>query len=84
MTDASRLNAKYLTDSGEIKTDVGCEKTYNLLKNPLLDRNVKICVDLVDNQNEKEIKRQMYDQQSRNENSIENKNQFVKTTILNV
>ena len=84
MTDASRLNAKYLTDSGEIKTDVGCEKTYNLLKNPLLDRNDKICIDLIDNQNEQEIKRQMYDQQSRNENSIKNKNQFVKTTILNV
>jgi hypothetical protein len=84
MTDASRLNAKYLTDSGEIKTDVGCEKTYNLLKNPLLDRNDKICIDLVDNQNEREIKRRMYDQQSRNEQSINNKNQFVKTTILNI
>jgi hypothetical protein len=84
MTDASRLNAKYLTDSGEIKTDVGCEKTYNLLKNPLLRKNVNTYSSLLDTHEDRTDHNKIYDRFSRNEQSINNKNQFVKTTILNV
>ncbi len=82
MTDASRQNCKYLTNSGEVKTDLGCEKTYNLIKDPLLDRNEQICIDLVDNQNEREIRRRIYDQHTKNENSIKNKNQFLKKLFV--
>jgi hypothetical protein len=75
MTDASRLNAKYLTDSGEVKTDVGCEKTYNLLKEPLLRKNVNTYSSL-------EYDRHSYDRFSENENSIKNKNQFIKKLFV--
>jgi hypothetical protein len=83
LSDKSRLNAKYITETGEIEIDLGCEKTYNLIKDPLLDRNEKICIDLVDNQNEREIKRRIYDRFSINENSIKNKNQFLKKLFVN-
>jgi hypothetical protein len=82
MTDASRQNCKYLTNSGEVKTDVGCEKTYNLIKDPLLRKNVNIYSDLLDTHEDLTDQNIIYDRFSRNENSINNKNQFVKKLFV--
>ena len=92
MTDKSRLNGKYLTETGEVEVDLGCEKTYNILKNPLLDANDKRFSELREQHVDpktgriKDEERNEYDLKyglhSKNEKMVNNKNQFVNKLFV--
>ena len=89
LSDKNRLNAKYLTDTGEIEIDLGCEKTYNMIKNPLLSANDKKLLKLREQyidpktgrikQEERDEYTLKTDIHSTNEKAVKHKNSFVKS-----
>jgi hypothetical protein len=91
LSDKNRLNAKYLTETGEIEIDLGCEKTYNMIKNPLLSANDRKFLELREQyidpktgrikQEERDEYMLKTDIHSINEKAVKHKNRFVKSFL---
>jgi hypothetical protein len=92
ITDSSRLNGKYLTETKKVEIDLGCEKTYNILKNPLLDANDKkfseLTEQIVDTRTgrikdeERDGYKRKSDLHEKNEKMVKSKNHFINKLFV--